>query len=306
MRYFMNSHCDHHRASASRYRALRVVSAALALALLSACAQVSTSTGATQTLVSDALRAGQPVLLGEVHDNASLHAQRLRIVETALAAGARPAFVFEQFDRESQAAIDAARGERPRDANHLITRAAPARGNWNWDFYRPLIQLALDGDLPIVAGNLSRADAMKFARGDAATSLLPAAIPEAVSAAQQQEVRTGHCNLLPDTALVPMAQAQIARDAIMARQVETALRKRSARGALLFAGNGHVRRDVGVPVWLSPSVGGGPGLLSVGFLERDAASDGTMTRDLRFDRIVWGAAAQRPDPCVPLKERFAK
>ena len=44
----------------------------------------------------------------------------------------------------------------------------------------------------------------------------------------------------------PMAKAQIARDVVMA---ET-LRAHAANGVVLIAGNGHVRTDVGVPVWL--------------------------------------------------------
>lgn len=258
--------------------------------------------------VGDALRAGRIVLLGEVHDNAALHRERQRIVEAALAAGARPAFVFEQFDREAQPAIDAARRERPRDAEHLIAQAKPARGSWNWDFYRPLIQLALDRDLPIVAGNLSRNDAMKLAQGaaDPATNPLPTSIPPAVTAAQQQEVRTGHCNLLPDAALAPMAQAQIARDATMAKQIEAVSQVANAKGVLLFAGNGHVRRDVGVPVWLKPGAGVDATVLTVGFLETDATSNTAITRDSRFDSIVYGSPAERPDPCVALKARFAK
>ena len=46
------------------------------------------------------------LLLGEVHDNAAQPAQRLQRLQQALAQGARPALLMEQFDRERQPQID--------------------------------------------------------------------------------------------------------------------------------------------------------------------------------------------------------
>ena len=94
------------------------------------------------------------VLLGEVHDNAAQHALRVAALRRLVEAGARPAIAFEQFDRQRQADIDRVRREQPGDADALIA-AAGAR-NWEWKYYRPFVQLALEYDLPIVAANLSR------------------------------------------------------------------------------------------------------------------------------------------------------
>ncbi len=312
--------------------ALHTVAALLLPVALAACGQWPRAAGdtgpqcnAVAARVGDALRDGRIVLLGEVHDNPALHRERQCVVAAALRAGVRPAFVFEQFDRDAQDAIDAARREQPRDAAHLITRAAPARNNWNWDYYRPLLQLALDRELPIVAGNLSRADAMKLAQGpaDAADGSLPATIPAAVREAQREEVRSGHCHLLPEAALAPMADAQIARDATMAQRIAFARSRgvsgaqgagsgaqgagSNAQGVLLFAGNGHVRRDIGVPLWLpGGALAASTTLLAIGFVETGTPDHAGPASDGRFDAIVYGPPANRPDPCIALKARLAK
>ena len=115
-----------------------------------------------------AMRGRSIVLLGEVHDNAAQHALRAAALRQLVAEGARPAIAFEQFDRERQADIDRARRERPGDADYLIAQGKGAP-SWNWPLYRPFVQLALDHDLPIVAANLSRSEAMRLAMDAAAT-----------------------------------------------------------------------------------------------------------------------------------------
>src|SRR5512137_1525279 len=91
------------------------------------------------------------VILGEVHDNAAQHAVRAAALRSLLAAGARPAIAFEQFDRERQDDIDRARRETPPAgrtlAEHVIEQARPARG-WDWSLYRPFVEMALQYDLP--------------------------------------------------------------------------------------------------------------------------------------------------------------
>jgi uncharacterized iron-regulated protein len=113
------------------------------------------------------------------------------------------------------------------------------------------------------------------------------AIDAAWREAQQREIASGHCNALPASLLPGMARAQFARDAVMAE----ALRRHASRGAVLLAGNGHVRRDLGVPRWLA---GLDPARLwSVGFIEQDAA----QALAGAFDAQVLAAAAQRADAC---------
>jgi hypothetical protein len=108
---------------------------------------------------------------------------------------------------------------------------------------------------------------------------------------------------MPAAALAPMARAQRARDAAMARALVEATRIHRMP-VVLLAGNGHVRRDLGVPRFLG--VAGHPGrTLAVGFVE-DAAGRGEPGPDPQglYDWRVALPAIARPDPCESLRERF--
>jgi len=111
-------------------------------------------------------------------------------------------------------------------------------------------------------------------------------------AAQEREIDAGHCHALPATLWPRMARAQFARDAVLA----AALSRKADRGAVLIAGNGHVRRDIGVPRWLALDP---RRVLSVAFLE-----DGDdATPVAAFDAVVRTAPAERSDPCVAFEKR---
>ena len=249
------------------------------------------------------------VLLGENHDNAEHHRQRLEVLRRAFAAGWRPAIAMEQFDHEWQADIDRARRQQPRNARHVIDIAAPPTGvrggNWNWDYYRPFIELAMEYGVPLIAANLSSADTSKVVRGgfnsvfdaDVMQVLgLGVAIPTEWQSAQEREIDKGHCNALPPSALPGMARGQFARDALMA----SILGRHASRGVVLIAGNGHVRHDIGVPRWLSPAQRAR--MLTVGYLEPGAPS----ALAAAFDAVVRTSAAGRPDPCINFKTKVKR
>lgn len=277
--------------------AMRVPAVALALAVAAAlggCAATGAAgvSGPAPQAVSQQFAGKTYVLLGEVHDSAAAQQQRLQALTRAVEAGWRPAIAMEQFDRERQADIDRARAERPRDADYLIAQAAGGKSGWDWTLYKPVIALALQYDLPLRAANLSRADAAKIVRGgygdvfakDQQAALgLDRALPQDIVAAQTAVLDAGHCGHFPKAMLPGMLNAQAARDAVMAQT----LRPYASRGAVLIAGNGHVRRDIGVPRWLGDD---GKDVLSIGYLE-------TQSPDTGFDTVVRVPTKDRDDPC---------
>lgn len=285
--------------------ALRVVAACLA-AFVAACASPTPPYPWEPRLAGDAI-----VLLGEVHDNAAQHRLRLELLRRAFAAGWRPAIAMEQFDVERQADIERARRERPRDARHVIdqagTRATRPGAGWNWDFYEPYVALALEYDVPLLAANLSNADARRIVReglgaGFDATRLAALGLDRAIAPdwrrAQEREIDRGHCGALPASQWSRMAQAQLARDAVMA---ELLRRHDTPRGVVLLAGNGHVRRDIGVPRWLAAADAAQASrkVFALGLLERDDAHPPADA----FDATLRTEPAERPDPCAGFKPR---
>jgi uncharacterized iron-regulated protein len=224
------------------------------------------------------------LLLGEVHDNPDGHRARFALLQSRVAAGWHPAIAMEQFDRERQPDLDRARAVC-KDAACVVAMAAPAKAGWNWDFYAPVIDLALREHLPLYAANLSRA-----AAGSIVEHGYDRPIPPEILQPQVDEVRAGHCGMLPDDMLAPMASAQVARDVAMADVLAAALAAHP-EGVVLVAGNGHVRRDFGVPRWLRDR---GIASESVGFVE-DAAETA------HFDRAEVVPPFARPDPCAKFK-----
>lgn len=226
------------------------------------------------------------VLLGEVHDNEAQHALRLAAFDELLARGARPALLLEAFDREHQAALDARRAASPPpDAGALITIAGGA--GWDWRFYRPFVERALRHALPIVAVNVGRAEAQRVMRDGLAAHGFDPGVPPALLDAQAALIERSHCGQIDAATARRMALAQVARDQSMARALEA----QAARGALLLAGNVHVRTDIGVPVWLDAGMRARSE--SIGFVEDVDASEA-------YDRRIVTAPQPRPDPCAPL------
>ncbi|GGY72644.1 ChaN family lipoprotein [Pseudoduganella plicata] len=238
----------------------------------------------------------QVLLLGEVHDNRAGHVQRYEELRQRVEAGWRPVIAMEQFDRQDQDLLNAAQNGCM-DAGCVI-RVMDRKG-WDWQQYYNIIQLALDHKLPIVAVNLSRADASKVVRDGIASSFDAKTIAEyrlgePVSAdwrkAQEREIQAGHCDMVPAMMLPGMVNAQMARDVWMAKLI----REQQPRDVVLIAGNGHVRKDIGVPRWLTTY---GPRLTieTIGYVEGKAAPG-------QFDAMKVVPAVKRPDPCAKFKK----
>lgn len=285
-----------------RLRPLPALAHGLAALALAGCAH---GAAAPEALTAPALAqamARQPiVLLGEVHDNAAQHALRAEALHLLLVGGARPALAFEQFDRDQQPLIDAVRrrvhGSVDRRVDALVA-AAGGKG-WDWNLYRPYLKLALQWDLPIIAANLSRKDAMRVAQQGVDEVFDPAQrsalgldhpAPD-IERAQVHEIEIGHCGGIPPDALGPMAAAQMARDAVLAASIEPY----AERGVVLLTGNGHARRDIGVARYLSER--DRSHAVSIGLLEGDP-KPGDGTQAASFDVAFVSAAQARADPCA--------
>jgi uncharacterized iron-regulated protein len=244
---------------------------------------------ARQHILNEALRVKQIVLLGEIHDNAKQHAMRILAFENLLLEGKRPALLMEQFDREQQAAIENARKLYPDNLASIIAAGSPGKQGWNWEFYKPFLALAMKYDLPIIAANVSNADTMKAIRGGLGALNISSSPNLQLIQKQAEEIFNGHCQMMPMAAAKTMVNAQIAKDIVMAQFAM----QYQARGAVLLAGNGHVRNDIGVPLWLSPNAR--ENSVSIGLLESDAPAN-------LFDVKIITSSPTRDDPCKAFRK----
>ncbi len=242
------------------------------------------------------------VLVGEVHDNAMQHAVRAEALARALQAGLRPALAFEQLDRGVQPDVDRVLADGAADAADRL--AALIDPGWNRAFYKPLLELAVRYRLPVVAANLSRADAVRVSQqgfgavfdADRQRTLGLDPLPEALLQAQRREIDEGHCHQMHEPLLTGLARAQIARDAALAQAIGPYLQ----RGIILMTGNGHARRDIGVPRFLPAQQRAR--VISIGLLERDAPADAWPPD--AYDVVFRTPVQPRKDPCEALKEKI--
>jgi len=232
-------------------------------------------------------------LLGEIHDNPEGQALRFEQIADIVRSAPQPVIAMEQFDRERQADLSTAQQECP-DAACVIARAGTK--GWDWDFYKPVIDLALRQRIPLVAANVSPQDARLVMRDGLNAALnaplrnafgLDGGLPPEVDAIQREAVFQGHCRMVPKSALGGMALAQVARDVWMAH----VLREHPQSTVLLLAGNGHVRKDAGVYHWLSPAERLRTQVHA--YLETPQAADAAL-----FDQVHAVAPVEREDPCA--------
>jgi uncharacterized iron-regulated protein len=266
----------------------------------------------------DRVASAQIVLLGEVHDNADHH--RLR---APLLAGKR-SVVFEQLRADQADLLDALERDRVAgaalpSASELLKRLAWEQSGWpDSNMFEPLFAAALDQRMAILGGDPARARIRDVARngraalaeGGAAAQQLEIPLGEAREAALLDELEASHCGLVPRTAFGNMALAQRYRDTHLALRVGDAVYRHGS--AVLITGNGHVRRDRGVPWYLARQV---PprAALAVMFVEVDPAKvepaayvergpEGEPVADI----LVFTPRAARPDPCEEMRRVMGK
>jgi uncharacterized iron-regulated protein len=178
------------------------------------------------------------VLIGEQHD-ADAHARiQERWVSTLAQRGQLGALALEMAERGTSTAglSRSATDEQVRDALQWNKGTG-----WPWERYRPAIMAAVRAGVPVVGGNLSR-EQLRQAMKDATLDVL---LPGPALKAQQQAIRRGHCDMLPETQVQPMTRVQIARDISMAQTISSSAAP--GKTVVLLAGSGHVLPDVGVP-----------------------------------------------------------
>ena len=274
-----------------------VLSAVLTATTLTACGGMSLQ--APKPLLDDEsarLREVQFVLLGEVHDNPVQHSMRSALLTELLADGRPTRVVFEQMGRANDTLIAAA----ARDAESVATAGQLDRTGWRWPLHKPLIQAALTGGALIAGGDLSRDEVRAIVRGG--TSAIPVDLRSLLDnshwtpddeAATRREIDAGHCGALPPSQFAGMALAQRSRDAALASAMLHAVGPNER--VILIAGNGHVRRDLGVPRYLMAAGVAGSQIISIGYLEQsDSAAP--------YDLVRVTSAVSRPDPCAAFQK----
>lgn len=226
------------------------------------------------------------VLLGEQHDAAAHQAWQQATVQQLATQERLAALVIEMAPRTGSTASLA------RDASEDAVQQALQWQDaaWPWPRYRGVVMAAVRAGVPVLGGNLPRADMKQAMRNENLDTHLP---PEGWQR-QLDAIREGHCGLLPDTQLAPMARIQLARDASMAEVAKAAIRP--GKTVVLVAGRGHVLRGVGIPTWLPESAAAKVAVAQAG--------ETSVAHESDVDWLQKTDALPAKDHCAELREKF--
>ena len=177
------------------------------------------------------------LLLGEQHDAPEHQVLERETVEALAKRGELAALALEMAEEGRSTR------QLPAGATEAQVQAALSWDDkaWSWNAYGPAVMAAVRAGVPVVGANLQRAH-MRDAMADVS---LDAQLSDDARTAQQDAVRSGHCNLLPESQIVPMTRIQIARDRAMAQAIVKA--RVPGKTVLLVSGAGHADKTVGVP-----------------------------------------------------------
>ncbi len=180
------------------------------------------------------------LLLGEQHDAPEHQQLQLAVVNELTHWNELAALVLEMADADHDT-----RALPPTASEGQVRHALGWRDTaWPWAAYGPTVMAAVRAGVPVIGGNLPRQD-------NVATMRQPAwdlRVPPDVLAQQHHAVDEGHCQLLPQGQIAPMARVQIARDVQLAATLTAAAVP--GKTALLLTGSQHAHRVTGVPLHL--------------------------------------------------------
>lgn len=233
------------------------------------------------------------VILGEVHDNPAHHLAQAAALEEL-----NPkAVVWEMIsadDAAKLAEIDLT------DSAAVAELLAWDRSGWPaFELYAPVFAAAdgavqFGGHVPREAARAAMEAGSAAAFGaEAGRFGLDQPLPEDQQAAREADQLASHCNALPEEMLPLFVDVQRLRDATLARAVTQALETAGGPVAVI-TGNGHARKDRGVPVYLAAA----DPQARVFVLGQSEA--GQIAGE--YDQVLDAAPAERPDPCEAFRK----
>jgi uncharacterized iron-regulated protein len=180
---------------------------------------------------------------------------------------------------------------------------------WKWPIHQSLFAPLKQNGIELIGGNITRENAKAVAMGgvdkleNTVAEILKATPYDAKEAEiLANDIKVGHCNALPEGMLAPMSLAQQAKDSAMS----LTLHRSQKPMRFLVAGNGHVRKDYGVPRILK-SLYPEEKTLSIGFVEEEEflRKNAKEYRDL-YDVIVVAGNSPHEDHCAKFQEQMQK
>ncbi len=266
--------------------------------------------------VEKRVRKSSIVLLGEVHDNPDHHRIQAELLRAFAKGRAKPpAVVYEMIPVDRDGALKALKGAKRLSANAVFDIVDWDNSGWpSRKIYEPIMKATVEVSGVPVAGGLPRDMVRKIGRKGLSVlsrqrigELKLGPLPTELEKRLEHDIVKSHCDMIPLSAAKAMSPVQRMRDALLAKRTVDAYRERGS--AAVIAGNGHARKDRGVPFYLARSgylqpYGKGPRPLVVRLVEarkeaervEDLMPEGTKPAELA-DIVIVTPRTEREDPC---------
>jgi uncharacterized iron-regulated protein len=253
------------------------------------------------------------VLLGETHDNTVHHGNQARVIDQLATTRRSASVAFEMIDDSQGKFINDRNITSSDDFIELLNYF-----DTGWDYknyYRPVFDSVIRAGFRIYPANIDRNRLMNILMQDSldvpdgtARILSKTPLTPELEIDMQQDIIEAHCDMLDAEQAKPMVRAQRIRDATMA----SSLLNSASDLRVLIAGNGHVRKDIGVPRYLLTG-DGTASIVSIGMVEVDADQYDVAAYErkwvnhrLPFDYVWFTARADREDPCIDFIKQHDK
>ncbi|WP_170762360.1 ChaN family lipoprotein [Ruegeria lacuscaerulensis] len=261
------------------------------LAILLCALAVMTGPGRADDLIRDdvisAMKSADIVILGEIHDNPQHHIVQAEALKSIMPS----AVVWEMVTEEGAQRLADKAVSDPEELSRILRWL---ESGWPpLSMYYPVFQAS---DAPVYGAMVPRAAARAAMERGAATALgadaarygLTVPLPAEEQAAREADQLAAHCNAIPESALPQLVAIQRLRDAVLTRSILRAMDDTGGPVAVI-TGNGHARKDRGIPSFLSRLRPG----LKVYVLGQ--SEDGIVAGE--FNAVIDSPTVEREDPC---------
>lgn len=241
----------------------------------------------TRAALLDRLAASNVVYLGEYHDRVYDHEAQLEIIRELQRRNPKIMIAMEMFQRPFQEAIDAYLAGEIDEAELIDRTEYETRWGYPWELYAPILRLAREANIPVIAANapaeLTRkvaAEGLAGLRGEDFRDIPPIAeirlddadyrnalyqffqMHMGFHSASEDDTHTASETTSNPTSnqdgFERFFAAQVLWDETMAEAIATAYHDDPDRQIIVIAGRGHIAYNFGIPSRVQRRVMGEP------------------------------------------------
>ena len=245
------------------------------------------------------------ILIGEKHDNPDHQRLEKQLIEDFTINHFKRDVIFEMITEDIKPKLSELNQVKSKD--HLKQQLEWDNRGWKWENYGGVIYTGYQYGQNLKVGNLS-SNTIKNIYSNGLNQNYASAIELKKDLLDKflELLFESHCQAVPKEKLESMADIQLARDSFIAKQTIE-----SENGAIVVAGSGHIRKDLGVPLHLSVmsnTAKNSSKTLSIAFIEVKPDKVDYKHYELgeKFDFVLFTPVFKEINYCEKFKQSLKK